>query len=53
MIIIIIIIITATITFIVNIIFIIFLMLEFLSRLVYCSYEVSWQFGFLSSSVLT
>ena len=47
-IIIIIIIVTITITFIVNIIFVIFVFVKLLSRAVYCSYEVSWPFGFVS-----
>ena len=36
--------------------FLLFQLLEFLSRAVYCSYEVSWLFGFvlsISSSILT
>ena len=42
----IIIIVIITITFIINIL-ILLLLWEFLSRAVYCSYEVSWPFGFV------
>ena len=44
----IIIIIIINIIFIINVILLFVLLLEFLSRVVYCSDEVSWSFGFES-----